>query len=300
MVVKRIYLVAKVQILGRMNIFLYICHYILRLMKTISRTFFSMPVNCIVFLVVPVFIFLFILGYNPFGMDEFLAGPYGRYTLNLLVTTLIVLGVVSLSRMLLFILRHRIEMNWALYILWCVMEVVVSGLFMSILLGIAWHGIYTYFYVMGMCVLMLLGITAFPYAIITLSVQVYVLGKKAALAPQTDERTLIRFNDSYKRLKLIVSSESVLYVKAEDNYVHIVYLDGARLRDFLMRSSMSALEEILTRHGLVRCHRSYFVNPVHVDLVKKDEGGFAVARLDAGDASVPVSKRYYDALAKML
>lgn len=269
-------------------------------MKTISRTFFTMPVCCIVFLTVPVFVFLFILGYTPFDIDEFIAGPKGHYTLNLLITTLVVLGVVSLSRMLLFILRHKIELNWSLYILWCVMEVVVSGLFMSILLGIAWHGVYTYFYVMGMCVLMLLGITFFPYVIITLAVQVHILSKQAALAPLTDEKTLIRFNDSYKRLRLLVSSESVLYIKAEDNYVHIFYLDGGRVRDFTLRSSMASLETILTRHGLVRCHRSYFVNPVHVDLVKKDEGGFAVARLAESDSSVPVSKRYYDALAKLL
>lgn len=258
-----------------------------------------MPVNCIVFLVVPVFVFLFILGYNPFGIHRFIAGPQDRFTLNLIVITLILLGVVSLARMLLFILRHHIEMNWSLYILWCVMEVVVSGLFMSILMGIAWKGVQPYFSIMGMCVLSLMGIAVFPYVIITLSVQIYVLAKRAALAPVADEKTLIRFTDSYKRLRLIVSSEALLYIKAEDNYVNIVYLDGGRTRTFTLRSSMVALESILTRHGLVRCHRSFFVNPAHVDLVKKDEGGFAVARLDS-DASIPVSKRYYDSLAKLL
>ena len=282
-----------------MKIFLYICHNKIDNMKAISRTFFGMPVNCIVFLVVPVFVFLFILGYDPFGIHRFIAGPQERFTLNLIVITLIILGVVSLSRMLLFILRHVIEMNWSLYILWCFMEVIVSGLFASILLGIAWHGVQPYFTTMGMCVLSLIGVAVFPYVIITLAVQIYVLSKKADLAPVTDEKTLIRFTDSYKRLRLIVSSEAILYIKAEDNYVNLVYLDGGWVRTFTLRSSMSALEDILSRHGLVRCHRSYFINPAHVDLVKKDEGGFAVARLD-NEASVPVSKRYYDSLAKLL
>ena len=64
---------------------------------------------------------------------------------------------------------------------------------------------------------------------------------------------------------------------------------------------MRALEELLSRHSLVRCHRSYYVNPSHVDLVKMDVNGFALAQLDRdGIKPVPVSRRYYDALSAML
>lgn len=269
-------------------------------MKTISRSFYSMPVNCLFFVVVPLFYFLFVLAYDPFDISEFLAVGKEKFTLNLILTTLILLGVLTISRMLLFILRRIIDLNWSLYIVWCVGEVVFAGLMFSILLGIGWAGVHPYLWVMTRCILMLAGILVFPYAIISMAVQLYILNKRAK-GPVVDEKTLIRFHDEQKRLKLIVSSEAVLYIEAEENYVHIVHLDNGRVRDFPLRSSMRALEEMLSRHGLIRCHRSYFINAAHVDLVRKDANGFALAQLDHnGLKPIPVSKRYYESVTALL
>ena len=269
-------------------------------MKTISRVFYSMPANCLFFVVTPIFYFLFVLAYDPFHISDFLSIGRERFTLNLILTSLILLGVMALSRMLLFILRRIIDLNWSLYIVWCVGEVVFAGLMFSILLGIGWAGVHPYLWVMTHCILYLAGILVFPYAIISLSVQLYVLSKRSQ-GPVVDEKTLIRFQDEQKRLKLLVSSEAVLYIEAEENYVHIVHLDNGRVKDFTLRSSMRALEEMLARHGLVRCHRSYFINSAHVDLVRKDANGFALAQLDHdGLKPIPVSKRYYESVTALL
>jgi len=269
-------------------------------MKTISRTFYSMPVNVVFFLLIPLFYFLFVLAYDPFDISAFLDLGKGHYTLNLTITTLILLGVMSLSRMLLFILRHVVDLNWTLYIVWCVGEVVFAGLMFSILMGIGWAGVHPYFQVMTLCILYLAGILIFPYTIITLAVQVHLLDSR--VMPAVDEKTLIHFRDEQKRVKFIISSEAVLYIESEDNYVHIVHLDNDRVKDFVLRASMRSLETVLQRHGLVRCHRSYFINPAHVDLVRKDAAtGYALAQLDhEGQAPVPVSKRYYETLSSLL
>ena len=270
-------------------------------MKAISRTFYRMPVNIFFFTVVPLFYFLFVLAYTPFDMDAFLAAGQGRYTLNLLVTTLIVLGVMTLSRMLLFILRRTIDLNWSLYVLWCVGEIVACGLFMSIPMGIGWAGTQTYFTTMSLCVLYMAGILVFPLSIISMAVQLYVLDKRAANTPAIDEKKLIRFHDEQKRLKLVVSSDAILYIEAEENYVHIIHLDNGRVKRFSLRSSMRAIEELVQRHGLVRCHRSYFLNPERVEILRKDENGYFQARLDReGIEPIPVSKRYYEAVTARL
>jgi len=270
-------------------------------MKTISRIFYRMPVNTMFIVGVPLFFFLFVLAYKPFRVDEFLAVGAGRYTLNLIICTLIVLGVVSLSRMLLFLLRHKIDLNWTLYLIWCLGEMVVSGLFMSIPMGIGWGNVHPYFSVMSHCVLYNVGILVFPMAVLTMGVQLYVLANQANRAVIPDEKTLLRFYDDQKRLKLVVSSEAVLYIEAEDNYVHIVHMDNGRIKDFNLRSSMRSLEDILQRHGLVRCHRSYFLNAAHVGLLKKDANGYALAQLDQeGAKEIPVSKRYYQAVTALL
>ena len=279
---------------------LYLCPSKHVTMKTISRTFYHIPVTVLFFTVVPIFYFLFVLMYNPFGSDILLSVGAG-YTLNLIITSLIVMGVMVLSRILIFLLRRVLDLNWSLYILWCVGEVVLCGLFTSIPMAIAYSPEHTYFTVMSQCVLYMAAILAFPLSILTLAVQAYVLNRRAQSAPQIDEKKLLRFYDEQKRLKLVVSSDAVLYIESEENYVHIVYLDNGRVRRFTLRSSMRALEEGLARHGLVRCHRSYFLNAAHVDLVRKDANGYALAQLDReGLDPIPVSKRYYEALMQLL
>ena len=259
-----------------------------------------MPVITLFFIVVPVFYFLFVVWAEPFGMDEFLSLGKDRYTFNLIITTVILLGVMSLSRMLLFILRRVIDLNWPLYIFWCVGEIVFAGFMFSILLGIGWAGEKTYLNVLTQCVMSLAGILVYPMTILTMAVQMYVMHKRA-IGPAPDDKTLVRFHDSEKRLKLIVSSDAIYYIEAKENYVHIIHQDGLRIKDFGLRSSMTALEDLLSSHGLVRCHRSFFVNPRHVELVRKDASGYALAQLDReGLPGVPVSKTYYESLASLL
>lgn len=268
--------------------------------KTISRVFYGMPVNTLFFVVVPLFYFVFVLLWNPFQMDEFLAVGKDRYTLNLIVTTLILLGTMTVSRMLLFILRNVLELNWPLYIVWCAGEIVLAGLMFSIPLGIAWGAERPYLSVMTSCIGRVAGIAVFPEVILAMAVQMKVISKRGA-APSQDDKTLIRFTDSEKRLKLIASAQSVFYIEAQENYVHIVHLDNGKVKNFELRSSMASLEELLTRQGMVRCHRSFFVNPAHVQLLRKDSAGYAIAQLDReGLKDIPVSKKYYEAVAALL
>lgn len=286
--------------LGRMTENLYICPSKTVTKMSISRNFYRMSACILHFTVVPLFYFLFTLTYQPFEMQEFLSVGQGYFTNNLIFTSLILLGVMVLSRMLLYLLRNILDLNWTLYILWCALEIVVAGLFWSILLGIEWAPAVPYFSVMTTCILYLAGITVFPYIIITQAIQLHVIGM-AKQAPPQDEKTLIRFHDDQKRLKFIISSPAILYIEAEDNYVHIVHLDNGKVKDYSLRSSMRALEDLLSKHGMVRCHRSYFVNPDHVELVKKDVNGYALAQLDrSGLDPVPVSKKYYDSLSALL
>ena len=145
------------------------------------------------------------------------------------------------------------------------------------------------------------GILVFPLSLLSMAVQLYVMEKEAVRGVVPDEKTLIRFYDDQRRLKLVVASELVLYIEAEDNYVHVVHLDNGKVKDFTLRASMRSLEELLQRHGLVRCHRSYFLNAAHLDLLKKDAGGYALAQLDQPDVkAIPVSKRYYESVTALL
>jgi len=61
------------------------------------------------------------------------------------------------------------------------------------------------------------------------------------------------------------------------------------------------MEELLVRHGILRCHRSYLINPKHIKLLGKNKEGIVVAELDMPEAqAVPVSASYYDEVIKHL
>ena len=90
-------------------------------------------------------------------------------------------------------------------------------------------------------------------------------------------------------------------ISAEINYVNIYYVDNDKVRNYILRSSMKALDEICQDNGLLRCHRSYYINPKHVKVLRKDKDGIVYAELDAKDVmNIPVTKRYYDRLSDML
>ena len=98
-----------------------------------------------------------------------------------------------------------------------------------------------------------------------------------------------------------MTSESLLYIQAEENYFTIVYLDGEKVNKYVLRSSMKRIEDTIGSHGLKRCQRAYFINPSHVKVLRKDQEGFYYADLDAPNCPpIPVSKTYYEEIAALI
>lgn len=259
-----------------------------------------MPVNTAFMVVLPLFWLLFVLLYTPLGLHDFLNVGQDRFPLNLIITTLTVLGVVAISRMLLFLLRRVLSLSVLQYVLWNIVEVFVAGLFLTIPLGIGWAGDKPYFSVMIKCVADLAAVELFPYVILNMWVALTDLAAKKA-APQEDTASLIRFTDEMKRTKLVVATSAIYYLESDENYVHIIYLDNGKVKDYCLRSSMRSLEGLLEQNSFVRCHRSYYVNPRHVTLVRKDTAGFALAQLDNEVLKpIPVSRRFYESVISLL
>ena len=78
-------------------------------------------------------------------------------------------------------------------------------------------------------------------------------------------------------------------------------MDADRVKEFMLRASMKSVENTVANHGLIRCHRSYFVNPKFVKLLRKNREGMISAELLHPEVpSIPVSKQYYDTIAALL
>jgi DNA-binding LytR/AlgR family response regulator len=137
-----------------------------------------------------------------------------------------------------------------------------------------------------------------PYVILALAMRIHDL---VTLRTEPEHSSRMRFYDTNRNLKFVATADTILYIGAEENYINIYYLDNDRVKCYVLRSSMRAVDELCLTNGLIRCHRSFYVNPSHVRVLRKEKEGVVVAELDVDDVrEIPVSKKFYDNLAVML
>ncbi|MCR5520171.1 MAG: LytTR family transcriptional regulator [Bacteroidales bacterium] len=271
-------------------------------MHTLPKNFFNWSTTVLYMTVCPVFFFVFVLVYEPLRLRPYLDMGRDLYAMNLAICFSISLVVISGLRVAFHYMKNARHLTWAHFIVWCMFEVLVASMFMSLYLGLMSRDL-PFLSVLLTCVGFSYLIFIIPYVVLTLA---FTIGshrerEKMLMARDEEDNSLIRFMDIYQRPKLIISPSAVLYIEARENYVMIHYMEGGRQKEFELRATMSSLEEVAARYSFVRCQRSFYVNPAHVTVLRKETGGLIFAELDIpGLPSIPVSKRYYEELSKLL
>lgn len=272
------------------------------MMDNICKSLRGWGSYCIHITALPLFFIYFILVFDPnISADFSFRELYGEhYTMNLLLLAAILLGTESLVRMIYtFLCRSpKVRMSLLGYLLWCLMESVVAALFWALYSCLMLKAPYLQCFFTGMR--MALAINGFTYLITALSLTLHDAPKAGRATPEEDTH-LIRFQDYGKRLKLVIAPSALLYLESDENYVNIWYMDAGRLKKFVLRNSMKALEEMTGEHGLKRCHRRFIVNPSHIKVLRKEPEGVILAEMDInGVQPIPVSKRFYESISDLL
>ena len=244
----------------------------------------------------PLFWLSFVLLYQPQMWVKLLDMETASLNFNATIIMCILLGVVLISRGILLTVHNTLRMNWSRIIQWELCEVLAMSMFAALYVTLMYHGEYPYFHVVGKCLYALLLTMIYPYVVLNLAFA-YV-GEKEK---EVYDDSLMRFVDNTQKLKLMIASSAVLYVEADENYVHVRYMEGERVKDYPLRTSMKSLEELMQKHGLLRCQRSYYINPNHIKVLRRDKEGVISAELDVpNQKSIPVSPKYYETVAKGL
>ena len=250
-------------------------------------------------MVIPLFALVFTIYYRPHVVYDALSMANSSFAFNSTILFCIVLLSVSVTRGWLYLLEKHRNISASVYLLWCVVEILIASLFCSLYIVLMTSESVSYFEIAGMAFVNLLAMAVYPYGFLWLGFEVYALRNNES-AP-ADDNTLVRFYDEYKKLRFVIAPEAVMFIKSEDNYVQIHYLDRGKVKKFILRSSMRALEEDLSKRGLVRCHRSYFINPAYIKIVHRDESGLIVAELNQdGFESIPISRKYQNEITRLL
>lgn len=90
-----------------------------------------------------------------------------------------------------------------------------------------------------------------------------------------------------------------LYAASEGNYVHVYHLTDGNVASNLIRTTIKEMEAAFADTGIIRCHRAYIVNPIHVVRVVSRSSGFMV-ELQPSGTLIPVSKTYTAAIRQRL
>lgn len=244
-----------------------------------------------------VFAALFLIVFQPFGTREFshpwkvwfLAG-YG--------------GVISLGLALCFwgiprlVPNSWIEANWtvAWHILWTSLSfsltVFACYLYKQWFFAapITWAGFFRFFP-------LAISVAIFPISAWVMADYIRKLKHAQQTAGAVNERLhqnpnaphqVLRIPDEQGRILLEIPTKDLLYLQSAENYVE-VFFGREKIKKEVVRNSLKRLENSLTALGMVRCHRSYLINPDRVDHISGNAQAYQ-AHFDLPEWSVPIAR----------
>ena len=216
---------------------------------------------------------------------------------------IVALSILSISKLIMYNSQSRINFTLWKYFLWIIAEVVIISIFYT-------HFTYVFVHPFENTLMSILGksfgcallIIAIPYTILTLyaaykskAEELQMLQYEMSLSNEASMAypSLINFYDYNGSLKLTINSDSLYYMESQDNYIKIHYENNGKLCSYMLRSRTKTIEESLADTSIVRCQRSYLVNVMKINHIKKG-GKVRYIVLSHDDIRpIPVSKNYF-------
>ncbi|HCS21543.1 MAG TPA: hypothetical protein DIW47_13450 [Bacteroidetes bacterium] len=245
------------------------------------------------------FIFLFLWLFQPFGLQEYQNHYKHLHLLGYgVITPAIMLG--SHLIFTLFFPAWYQRSNWTtgkniLYVLWVFFAIGTGNWLYSLYLGFWDFSLHVFLIFQGMT----LVIGVFPITFSTFIVyqsRLKIALNEARLLNQnlhpTEESTVKQFiliPSQNKSENLSVELDSLLYIKAMENYVEV----GLVNKKVLLRNSLTATEDALKDIPILkRCHRSFLVNLQNIASFSGNAQGLSLRLKSETAEDIPVSRTY--------
>jgi len=101
-----------------------------------------------------------------------------------------------------------------------------------------------------------------------------------------DQKIEIKGDGNYENLRILY--KNLVYIKSDDNYIEVSYLENTILKKALIRTKISSVKETFSQ--LLQTHRSYLINSFHFKQWNNKTGKTEL--LLTNDINIPVSKTY--------
>jgi hypothetical protein len=243
-------------------------------------------------LVVFVFSVIFLNLYEPFNIGRWYSDSGIIKFLRLSSYGFVIAIVFLFTQFPLRKIFKQQEFSIKTYLLWLVLEIALINLVYIFLYG---NPIGNFINDLGFSLKYTLLSIWLPYSFAILIVyyknqrdEIEVL-KNSANKPT--EKRLIVFKDENGKIKFSVLAADLLLLESTDNYVSVFYILQNKVQRKLLRNSLKNLEEMLKENAIIRCHRSFMVNPANVEFMQKD-GKKLNIKIKHFERSIPVSEKY--------
>ena len=267
----------------------------------------------------------FILLVNPFEVKSWIDWESNdQYVLTVCLVVGIGFLVLLVSRLVMYLLRNRLVIDFKKYLVWILCEVVCVAIFCTLF---AWKYNETegFFDILPRTLKYVALILLCPYVLSWLYMALKdkremendavvdepnpttTEDRKTELSSSISETELIgkerhnivNFCDEKGQLKLSVDIDNLLYIESADNYVNIYYSNKGKFSRFMLRSTLKSIEENFADCDLVRCHRSYVVNFKKVKVLRKEKEGLFIDLDFEKSPEIPVSKTYAESIVNL-
>ena len=108
---------------------------------------------------------------------------------------------------------------------------------------------------------------------------------------KTPISNLVVFREENGKIRFSVRTPDLLLLESTDNYVTVFYMLENKVQRILFRNTLKNLENELKNNGIIRCHRSFMINPDGIEFMERDGKKFLL-KLKNIERKIPVSEKY--------
>jgi len=102
--------------------------------------------------------------------------------------------------------------------------------------------------------------------------------------------TIIESENRSEKIELLLNE--IIFVQSADNYIELFYREEDQLKKKLIRNTLKNIEDQLNQYpNFIRCHRTTVVNIGFVEKLIRNYTG-AILKLKGFDIEIPVSRQY--------
>ena len=237
-------------------------------------------------LFIGIFVFFILIFLSPFNSNEFHSKFRTLYLLGFGLITAIFYFIHSNIEVLFYKEKKK---NWTIK-----NEISSLFLFFSILGSVIY--LYNYLYINGYnysfkshCNYLVKRV--FVFMPIVLPFLLFFRNYFGKLSKDDLRNKFITLKGINKREILNIKKEKLLYIRASENYINIVFLnDENKYKSLMFRSTLSNVHKQLP--FLEKCHRSYLVNTKNIQAIKGNSQN-AIILFKMDDINIPLSKTFY-------